>query len=129
MSNQEQQSFDVRSMTKEEFETVEVPRLNTIAELLSSHPDIPEEVDLGELQGALSTLANELRSSVTNKVPEIVKLQTDIDKKDKQIRKLQESNQQLFLRIGTAPDPTKQPDTAEKPKLSWGDIGRIIDNM
>jgi|GEM_PF-6252292 len=129
MSNQEQQAFDERSLTKEAFESVEVPRLNTIAELLSSHPDVPEDVDLGELQGALSTLANELRSSVTNKVPEIVKLQTAIEKKDKQIVQLQNANQQLFLRIGTQPDPAKQPDNEEKPKLSWADIARKLNDM
>ena len=117
------------SVSAEEFEEKYVPTLNTIAELMISHPDIPEEIQQSDLLGSLTTLTNELRNGLNNRVPELVKLQEEVSKKQKQILKLQETNQQLFLRVGSYKDPSEKKDEFDRPKKSFDEIKAMIENM
>lgn len=118
-----------RSLTIEDFESKYLPQLNNAAELILSHPDIPDEIDQAEILGALNTLSGELRADLEGRVPEIVKLQEKIARLEKQNLKLQDTNQQLFIKIGTPPDPSKQKEDIEPPKKSWEEIEAIIKNL
>ena len=123
-------SGEPKSVTSEEFEEKYVPLLNTVAELVISHPDIPEEVEQSDLLGSLTMLTNELRNGLTDRVPEFVRLQQELDKKNKQVNKLQETNQQLFLKVGNYQSPGKQPGgEEERPKKSFDEIKNIIENL
>lgn len=122
-------SMEQKSVSKEEFEEKHVPVLNTIAELVLSHPDIPEEVQQADLLGTLTMLTGELRNGLEGRVPELVKLQEEVAKKNKQVLKLQETNQQLFLRVGSYQDPNAKPDDVERPKKSFDEIKAIIENL
>ena len=73
-----------RSLTIEDFESKYLPQLNNAAELILSHPDIPDEIDQAEILGALNTLSGELRADLEGRVPEIVKLQEKIARLEKQ---------------------------------------------
>ncbi len=118
-----------KSLSIDEFETKYLPQLNNAAELILSHPDIPEEIDQAEILGALNTLSGELRATLENRVPEIIKCQNKIAKLEKQNLKLQETNQQLFLRMGSQPDPAQQQENAEPVKKSWEEIEAIIKGL
>ena len=61
-----------KSLTIEDFENKYLPRLNDAAELILSHPDIPEEIDQAEILGALTTLSGELRATLEGRVPDIL---------------------------------------------------------
>lgn len=121
--------MEAKSVTIEEFEEKYIPVLNTVAELVISHPDIPEEVEQSDLLGALTMLTNELRNELNGRVPEFVKLQDELAKKNKQVIKLQETNQQLYLKVGTYPDPSKKPEGEDKPKKSFAEIKAMIDKL
>ena len=121
------EGLEQKSVTAEEFEEKYVPVLNTVAELVISHPDIPEEVEQSDLLGALTMLTNELRNDLNNRVPEVVKLQDELAKKNKQVLKLQETNQQLYLKVGSRPDPSKDPNNEEKPKKTFAEIKAMIE--
>lgn len=119
-----------QSITATDFEEKYVPLLNQVAELIISHPDIPEEYDQSDLLGALTTITTEFRNEVAGRVPEIVRLQDAIAKKDKQITKLQETNQQLYLRVGALPDPNKKDEGADAPpKLTFEQIKRKLESL
>lgn len=122
------EGFEPKSITAEEFEEKHVPLLNTIAELVMSHDDVPEEVEQADLLGALTTLTTELRASLTGRVPEHVKLQEELARKEKQVRKLQETNQALFLKVGSPADKA-QDVNAEKPKKTFDEIREMINRM
>lgn len=121
--------MDEKSITIEEFKEKYIPVLNMAADLIISHPDIPEEVDQGEVLSSIKFLANELETSLEHRVPEIVQLQDKLDRQNKQIKKLQETNQQLFLKVGTRQEAPKLDDMQEKPKKSFAEIKALIDNM
>ena len=124
------EGLEKKSVTAEEFEEKYVPVLNTVAELVISHPEIPEEVDQSDLLGALTMLTNELRDDLNDRVPEVVKLQDELAKKNKQILKLQETNQQLYLKVGSRPDPNKDPGAGEeKPKKTFAEIKAMIEKL
>lgn len=123
------EGLEQKSVTAEEFEEKYVPVLNTVAELVISHPDIPEEVEQSDLLGALTMLTNELRNDLNNRVPEVVKLQDELAKKNKQVLKLQETNQQLYLKVGSRPDPSKDPSSEEKPKKTFAEIKAMIEKL
>jgi len=119
-----------RSMTIEDYEGKYLPLLNTALDLMNTHQDIPEEVDQSDIISALITMKKELGATLHNRVPEFVKLQEDMARKDKQIRKLQETNQQLYLKVGNTPEPGKNPDEPDKPpKKSWEEIKAMIDKI
>ena len=118
-----------KSLTIEDFENKYLPRLNDAAELILSHPDIPEEIDQAEIVGALTTLSGELRATLVGRVPEILECQKKIPRLEKQNLKLQDTNQQLFIRMGTPPDPAQQQDNVDPPKKSWDEIKDIIRSL
>ena len=122
-------NMEKKSVSIEEFEEKYVPILNTVAELVISHPDIPEDVEQSDLLGSLTMLTMELRNGLNDRVPELVKLQEELVKKTKQVTKLQETNQQLFLKVGAYQDPDKKLDDPEKPKKSFDEIKAIISNL
>lgn len=123
------EGLEQKSVTAEEFEEKYVPVLNTVAELVISHPDIPEEVEQSDLLGALTMLTNELRNDLNNRVPEVVKLQDELTKKNKQVLKLQETNQQLYLKVGSRPDPSKDQANEERPKKTFAEIKAMIEKL
>lgn len=121
--------MDEKSITVEEFKEKYVPILNEAADLIISHPEIPEEVDQAEILSSIKFLANELETSLEQRVPEIVRLQEKLERQNKQIKKLQETNQQLFLKVGSREAPPKPDAEQEKPKKSFAEIKAIIDNL
>ncbi len=121
--------MEQKSVTATDFEEKYVPLLNQVAELIISHPDIPEDYEQSDLLAALTTLTTEFRNEVTGRVPEIVRLQDVLAKKDKQILKLQETNQQLYLRVGAPPDPSKKDDNGAPPKLTFEQIRKKLENL
>lgn len=122
--------MDEKSITIEEFKEKYVPMLNTAGDLIINHPDIPEEVNQGDVLSSIQFLASELEVSLKNRVPEIVKLQEAIERKDKQIKKLQETNQQLFLKVGSPKDPKQNPDNPQdKPKKTFQEIKAMMDSL
>lgn len=123
------EGLEPRSVTKEEFEEKYSPLINTIAELVISHPDIPEEVEQSDLLGAITLLKTELSNQLNGRVPEFVKLQDELAKKNKQVTKLQETNQQLYLKVGSIPDPSKNPMNTEPQKKSYAEIKSMIENL
>lgn len=119
-----------KSLTVEEYEAKYKPLLNQALDLLNTHSDIPEEVVQSDVISAVITMGNELSATVNGRVPEIVKLQEEIAKKNKQISKLQETNQQLFLKVGNYQDPSKKTDDPDdRPKKSFSEIKAMIENM
>lgn len=123
--------IEQQSITATDFEERYVPLLNQVAELVISHPDIPEEYDQSDLLGALTTITTEFRNEVTGRVPEIVRLQDALAKKDRQITKLQETNQQLYLRVGALPDPNKKDGdgSGAPPRLTFEQIKRKLESL
>jgi hypothetical protein len=125
----ENPGIDNKSLTVEEFDEKYKPLLNTALDLMNTHQEIPDDVVQADVMGALIMMGNELSATLHNRVPEIVKLQDEIAKKDKTIAKLQDTNQQFFLKIGTLPDPNKKPEGEEKPKKSFAEIRAMIDRL
>ncbi len=117
------------SITAEDFESKYMPALNQAAELIMGHPEIPDEVDQAEVLSAILTLQTELKNSLHNRVPEIVKLQEEIERARKQNDKLKDTNQQLFLQVGKIPDPAKQQDEGKPPKKTYAEIKRMLDSL
>ncbi len=117
------------SITVEEYDEKYKPLLNTVLDLMNTHPDIPEDVEQHEIISAVITMGNELSATLHNRVPEVVKLREEIAKKDRQINKLQETNQQLYLRVGALPNANQSQEGQEKPKKSFDEIKAMIDRM
>ena len=114
-------------LTKEDFKEVYEPMLDQIAGLIITHQEIPEEVDQSELLAAINLCKAELEQTLENRVAEINTLQQQIATKDRQVKKLQETNQQLFLKLGSQtpqPDPTPQPQ-----RKTFAEIGALINNL
>ena len=128
MANPEEQSTS-NSLTVELFENKFVPILNSISELIISHPDIPEGVEQADLLGILSSVTTEMRNVANNRVPELVKRDEQIARKDNQIKKLQETNQQLYLKVGTYPDPNKKNEDDTPPKKTFAEIKAMIEKL
>ncbi len=117
------------SITVEEYESKYIPLIDKAAELIMGHPDIPEDVDQSEVLSGIIALRKELDNSLHQRVPEQVKLQDEIERLKKQNDKLKDTNQQLFLQVGRAPDPNKQQDDGKPPKRSFEEIKRMIDSL
>lgn len=116
------------ALTAEEFDQKYVPLLNRAGELIISHENIPDDVEQSEILSAITLLKTELEQSLNGRVTEVNELQLKVDAKDKQIRKLQETNQALFLKVGQKVEPPPDPDP--KPaKLSFAEIRAKIDNL
>lgn len=115
------------AVTVEEFEEHYVPLLNAAADLLLTHPDIPEDMDMGETLASIHFLSEQLEESLKNRVPQINALEDKIEKQKAQIRKLQETNQSLFLRLGSRQQEAPPPQ--EKPVKTFREIKTIIDAL
>ena len=116
------------AVTVEEFEEHYVPLLNAAADLLLTHQEIPEDMDMGETLASIHFLSEQLEESLKNRVPQINALEDKIEKQKAQIRKLQETNQALFLKLGSR-QPTEPAPPQEKPKKSFHEIKNIIDTL
>lgn len=116
------------TVTVEEFEEHYVPLLNAAADLLLTHQEIPEDMDMGETLASIHFLSEQLEESLKNRVPQINALEDKIEKQKAQIRKLQETNQALFLKLGSRQPPEPAPPQ-EKPKKSFHEIKNIIDTL
>ena len=114
------------NLTVEEFREKYEPLLNVAADLIITHPDIPETVDQSETLSAIKLLQTELEQTLEGRVSAINELEDKIARQEKQIRKLQETNQQLFLKVGTKADPKPDP---KPPKKSFAEISAIINNL
>ncbi len=117
------------SITVEEFDSKYANLIDKTAELIMGHPDIPEEVDQSEILSGIIILKKELENSLHNRVPEAVKYQEEIERLKRQNDKLKDTNQQLFLQVGRAPDPSKQTDEGKPPKRSFEEIRRMLDSL
>ena len=115
------------AVTVEEFEEHYVPLLNAAADLLLTHPDIPEDMYMGETLASIHFLSEQLEESLKNRVPQINALEDKIEKQKTQIRKLQETNQSLFLRLGSRQQEAPPPQ--EKPVKTFREIKTIIDAL
>lgn len=117
-------------LTAEEFEERYVDKLDTIAGLIMSHPEIPEEVDDGALIGVITTVREELSASLNNRVPEIVKLNQELEKLKSHNKRLQTLNQELYMKASkAAPDPAADPANETPPKLTYDEIKRKIESI
>ncbi len=117
-------------LTKEIYEGSYVPTINTIGELILSHPEIPDGVQQADLLTTLSTMAEEMRTVVDGKLPAVEKLEKELDKSKKLIRQLQDTNQKLFLDLKTKQNTAMQSAGQEPPKKkSFDEIKRMIDGL
>ena len=123
------QLIETKTLTAEEFESKYIPILNAVAELVISHPEIPEDMDQSDLLGSITLLTSEMRNELTGRVPEIVALQDKIAKQAKQIVKLQDTNQILFLKQGNYRDPNELEEPVKPQKKSFDDIKRMIESL
>lgn len=116
------------SITPEEFNEKYVPLLNAAADLIISHPEIPEDIEQSDLLTALNVMKTEMGNTLEHRVAEVNSLEDKLARKDKQIKKLQETNQQLFLKVGTKAETP--PELDKKPvRKSFAEIGAIINNL
>ena len=122
-------SIGEQSLTVEEFDNKHKGLLNQALELINTHPDIPEDMEQHEIMSAMILMGNELSANLHNRVPEIVALRDEIARKDKQITKLQETNQNLFLKVGNKPDHGQEPGSTEKPLKTFDEIKQMIDRL
>ena len=114
-------------LTPEEFKNTYEPVLDQIASLLITHPEIPEDVDQSELLAAINLCKTELEQTLEGRVEEINSLQQQISTKDRQVKKLQETNQQLFLKLGS--QQIIQDPKPEVKKKTFAEIGALINNL
>ncbi len=117
------------SITPEDFENKYMPLLNAAAELIMGHPEIPDEIDQADVLSGILLLQGELKNSLHNRVPEIVKLQDEVASLKKQNTKLQDTNHKLFLEVGKAPSPAKDEDDNKPVKKSFEEIKRMIESL
>ena len=116
------------SITPEEFNEKYVPLLNAAADLIISHPEIPEYIEQSDILTALNVMKTEMGNTLEHRVAEVNSLEDQLARKDKQIKKLQETNQQLFLKVGTKVETPPEQD--KKPaRKSFAEIGAIINNL
>lgn len=115
-------SIEKESLRIEDYESNIKEKMNQIADLVISHPEIPDEYDQGELVAVIQQVGLELKQTLENKVPEINRLQNEIDKQKKQIEKLKDTNQQLYLKSTTVQQRDIEPEVKEPPKPDWEEI-------
>ena len=116
------------SITPEEFNEKYVPLLNAAADLIISHPEIPEDIEQSDILTALNVMKTEMGNTLEHRVAEVNSLEDQLARKDKQIKKLQETNQQLFLKVGTKVETPPEQDKKSARK-SFAEIGAIINNL
>jgi len=119
-----------KSLSAEDFSTNYIPKINAIADLIISHPDIPDDLNQADLLGALTIVTKELGNDLNGRVPEINRLQSENEKQKKQILKLQEMNQQFYLQLGTKTNNEQaNAAPAEKPKKNWAQIKAEMESI
>ena len=96
------------NLTVEEFREKYEPLLNVAADLIITHPDIPETVDQSETLSAIKLLQTELEQTLEGRVSAINELEDKISRQEKQIRKLKETKEKLFLKAGKKEDKKQE---------------------
>jgi Skp family chaperone for outer membrane proteins len=126
-----------KSLSLEEFENTYVKRLNAISDVLNTSPDaIPDGVEQFELMNTITIVTAEMRKSLSARVPEITRLQKELAATQASLKKTQETNQQLNLRVSRQLERElahaasgKEEEEKEKPPLSFAQIKHLIDGM
>lgn len=118
-----------KSLTADEFKTKIKDNLEAIGQVLMRHDDYPEDVSQSELVSVLTTVSHELEVSLENRVPEIVKLNETIAKKDKHIKQLEATNHDLFLRVSAEPNPQAMTQPEAPQVKSWTQIQAEINDF
>lgn len=130
MENENKETgIEKKGLTIEDFESKYVPTINQIASLVLSHTDIPDEIVQDDLLIALTTVTQEMRATLSNRVPEIVKLQEEVAKLDRHNKRLQETNHRLNLRVGEYREPDREKKDETPKKMSFEEIKRVIDGL
>ena len=115
-------------LTKEVFEEKYLPMLNQIGELIINADDVPEDVDTTELLAAVNLVKGELSATFEDRVAEISNLKAENEALRRKNTRLQETNQGLFLKLGSQPQTPPPADPPPK-KKGWGEIKSMIDNL
>lgn len=120
---------EATSITLEKYLSDIVPMLNAADDLLNSHPDVPEDVPLEKISSSFIQLDREMRRVLENRVPEIARLQAELDKEKARNAQLKDKNQALFLQV-TTQQPVVEHNQSDKPQLkSWDEIDRDLRDL
>lgn len=101
-------------------------KLNIIADLVMSHPNIPEGVVQSDLLSTMVVTAQEFETHLRGNVPEQVRLRNEIESLKKQNTDLRDTAHKLFIKAGSEPNPAAAAPEPEKKRMTPSEITRML---